>query len=102
MRRFMVAAMPLLAIIVLFIPMAGAVGAAGRQNVTGTVKDALGRPLADVQLVLETGEGQILMRTRSGQGGFFEFRDLPNGTYEIVANKKGFRTGVAIAAFGWA
>ncbi|MGA2411105.1 MAG: TonB-dependent receptor, partial [Candidatus Binataceae bacterium] len=94
----MVAAFALLAMTFIFTAMAqGAEGASG-QRINGTVKDALGRPLPDVQLTLKSGDGRILGRTRSGQNGNFEFRHVSSGTYEIEANKNGFQTGVAIAA----
>jgi hypothetical protein len=90
MRKFEMAAIALLTMTFLFMPSAMAAGMGGRQNVTGTVKDALGRPLADTKLVLQTGDGHILARTRSGQDGNFEFRDVPSGTYAVVANKDGY------------
>src|SRR5271170_4146534 len=68
------------------------------QSIVGTVKDALGRPLADVRLVLQARDGHIVARTRSGQNGAFEFRNIPHGTYAIAANKGAFRTGVTIVA----
>jgi hypothetical protein len=98
MRKFEMAAIALLTMTFLFMPSAMAAGMGGRQNVTGTVKDALGRPLADTKLVLQTGDGHILARTRSGQDGNFEFRDVPSGTYAVVANKDGFTTGISIVA----
>src|ERR1700691_2819926 len=98
MRKFEMAAIALLTMTFLFMPSAMAAGMGGRQNVTGTVKDALGRPLADTKLVLQTGDGHILARTRSGQDGNFEFRDVPSGTYAVVANKDGFTTGTSIVA----
>jgi Carboxypeptidase regulatory-like domain len=67
------------------------------QRVEGTVKDALGRPLSGVQLLL-TGDGHIVGRAQSGRNGTFEFRDVPRGTYELVSNKGGFRTGVEVVA----
>lgn len=69
---------------------------AAQQNITGTVKDALGRPLAKVQLVLQTADGHILARTRSDRNGAFTFRNIANGTYAVVANKNGFLTGASV------
>ena len=98
MRRFVGAAITLLAVSFIFMPLARAAGTDGRHNVTGTVKDALGRPLADAHLVLQTEDGHIVARARSGKNGNFEFRDVPNGSYALVANKKGFRKGGVFVA----
>jgi outer membrane receptor protein involved in Fe transport len=96
MRRFGIAEIMLLVMTFIFVPR-GLAARAG-QNVTGTVKDALNRPLAGVQLLLQAADGQIIGRSQSGQIGTFRFRNVPIGTYEIVANKKGFQTAVAVVA----
>jgi outer membrane receptor protein involved in Fe transport len=95
MRRFVLAAIALVAAVCVFNPIARAAGAG---TVTGTVKDTLGRPVAGVQLLLQTEDGHILARTQSRQDGAFRFRNVPTGTYAVVANKTGFRTAVTIAA----
>jgi outer membrane receptor protein involved in Fe transport len=95
MRRLLSAAIAFLAVACTLNPIARA---AGGGAVTGTVKDALGRPVAGVNLVLQTADGHILARTRSAQSGAFRFRNVPTGMYAVVANKDGFRTGVTIAA----
>jgi Carboxypeptidase regulatory-like domain len=95
MRRFVSAAVALIAVACIFNPIARA---ASDRIVTVMVKDALGRPVADVHLVLQTADGHILARARSGQNGAFRFRNVPAGTYAVVANKDGFRTAVAVAA----
>jgi outer membrane receptor protein involved in Fe transport len=95
MRRFALAAVALIAAACISNPIARAAGAG---NVTGTVKDTLGRSVAGVRLVLQTEDGHILARTQSNQSGTFRFHNVPVGTYAVVANKKGFRTAVTIAA----
>jgi outer membrane receptor protein involved in Fe transport len=94
MRRFAIAALTLLVTTFTFMQIGLTAGTG--QKVTGTVKDALNRPLAGVQLLLQAENGQILARTRSGQNGAFEFRHVPNGTYAIMANKNGFKEGASI------
>lgn len=98
MRKCVVAAMELLAIAFVFVPIARAASTGAWQNVTGTVKDALNRPLAGVQLVLQAGDGHTVARARSGPNGAFEFRNVPTGTYAIEATKEGFRQGVEVVA----
>ncbi len=96
MRRCVAAAMELLVIAFVFVPIARAASVGARQNLSGTVKDALNRPLADVHLVLQASDGHIVARARSGQAGAFEFHDIPNGTYAIEATKEGFRQGIEV------
>jgi outer membrane receptor protein involved in Fe transport len=96
MRRLVVAATGLLAMTFIFMPQARAAG--GRQNISGTVKDALNRPLADTRLNLQAADGRVIARGRSDRNGNFEFRDVPMGTYAIETNKSGFRPGVRIVA----
>jgi outer membrane receptor protein involved in Fe transport len=98
MQRYLVAAIALLATTSIFVPRARAAGTGARQNVTGAVKDALNRPLADVELELQAANGQILARTQSSQDGVFRFRNVPDGTYAIEAKKSGYQQGVQILA----
>jgi outer membrane receptor protein involved in Fe transport len=95
MRRLVLAAVALIAAACIFSPQARAQEA---RAITGTAKDSLGRPLDNVKLVLQTGEGRIIARAQSGQLGTFSFRKVPIGTYEVVANKSGFQTAVAVVA----
>jgi outer membrane receptor protein involved in Fe transport len=66
-----------------------------RLSVTGTVNDALNRPLAEVELILQTQDGKIVSRAHSDKAGRFEFGNVAVGSYVVVANKAGFRTAVA-------
>ena len=77
---------------------AHAAGGESLQSVKGTVKDSLGRPLADVEVLLQTQNGRIISRVRSDKAGGFAFRNVPPGTYAVVTNKSGFRTGASIVA----
>jgi hypothetical protein len=70
--------------------------APGRLRVSGTVSDALGRPVNGALLILQREDGQIVARTKSQTSGHFEFTDIRLGTYAIVANKSGFATATAI------
>ncbi len=67
-----------------------------RQNITGTVKDALGRPLSGVKLSLQTSEGKVAKRAESDAEGRFTFRDLVPGMYAVLAEKTGFKTATTI------
>jgi outer membrane receptor protein involved in Fe transport len=67
----------------------------GRQSVSGTVDDALGKPIAGVGLILESVDGRILGHATSDKSGRFQFRHVAPGTYMIVANRGGFKTGAS-------
>src|SRR5260221_11652055 len=68
--------------------------AAGR--VTGVVSDALGRPLADTLLHLQSPDGREVARTTSDKQGSFTLPDVAPGTYAVTADKTDFQTGTAI------
>src|SRR5260221_14338585 len=68
--------------------------AAGR--VTGVISDALGRPLADTLLHLQSPAGREVASTTSDQQGRFTLPDVAPGTYAGTADKADFRTGTAI------
>ncbi len=76
--------------------LARAAGNSARPGIHGVVKDALGRPLKDVELVLQNQQGATVSRARSGKAGQFRFEGVRPGVYAVVAKKSGFRTGVSI------
>jgi len=66
------------------------------QRVSGTIIDALGRPVNGAELILQNQNGHIIARAKSDRSGRFEFTDIRPGTYAIVANKQGFATATSI------
>ena len=70
--------------------------AAIARDVTGTVNDALGRPIPGVKLKLQNGNGKIETETISDRKGNFTFKRVALGTYAVTANKKDFKTATAI------
>jgi outer membrane receptor protein involved in Fe transport len=73
----------------------GRPSASGRQSVSGTVNDALGRPIAGVKLILQGQDGKIFGRATSDNSGRFTFRHIATGTYMVAANHGGFKTGAS-------
>ncbi|MGO9452082.1 MAG: carboxypeptidase-like regulatory domain-containing protein [Candidatus Binataceae bacterium] len=67
-----------------------------RKNVTGTVRDALGRPMEGVSLLLQTEDGHIVSQAATDKAGRFEFRNIGPGTYAVVANKTDFKTAATL------
>lgn len=65
-------------------------------QVSGSVKDALGRPLPGVAVALRTPGGTITARTTSGTEGGFSFQGVAPGTYAVIAEKAQYQSGTAI------
>jgi outer membrane receptor protein involved in Fe transport len=95
MHRVALIALAIMAYSLILAP-TGRAEAAASQNITGTVKDALGRPLAEADLILQTQDGKIVGRAKSDQNGHFRFSGIAPGSYAMVANKSGFRTAATI------
>jgi outer membrane receptor protein involved in Fe transport len=78
--------------------MATAVKAApgSADQIQGTIKDALGRPLSGASLVLKAPDETIIGQTKSDADGRFVFTSVTPGTYAIVAEKTGFQASTAI------
>jgi hypothetical protein len=99
MRRFLIVLVALAAALAqIMAPTTGHAGTSGSasQRVTGTVKDALGRPLSEADVVLQAADGHELARTRSHSAGQFEFNGITPGTYAVVVQKQGFNTATTI------
>ncbi len=67
-----------------------------RGNVSGTIKDALGRPVEDASVVLQTQNGHVVGRTKSDKDGRFALQDVAPGTYAVVATRTSFKMALAI------
>ena len=82
----------------LFIIMAAvAYAAQGAANeIQGTIKDALGRPLSGASLILKAPDETVRGRTKSDANGHFVFSNVKPGAYAVLAEKSGFQTGSAI------
>lgn len=61
----------------------------GRQftSISGSVRSADGQPMGNVRIELRDGStGSIVNSAYTGVGGNFEFRQIPQGNYEIIAS----------------
>src|SRR5437899_10246534 len=63
---------------------------AARGDVTGTVSDALGKPIVDATVALRTAQGHVIAVIHSDAGGRFAFHSLALGTYQVSAAKRDF------------
>ena len=65
-------------------------------EITGTVKDALSRPIEGAAISLQSASGKVLAVTSSDKTGRFEFHKVPDGTYAIDAHKAAFKNAVSV------
>jgi outer membrane receptor protein involved in Fe transport len=73
-----------------------AIAATPVKTVEGQAKDALGQPLAGVQLRLEGSDGTVAGRATTDAQGHFTVTGIAPGTYSITGEKDGFETATAI------
>ena len=85
------------ALITLFILLSFSTGAlAQTDEIQGTIKDALGRPLSGANLILKSPDETIMGQTKSNSDGHFVFSGVKPGTYAVLAEKPGFQASTAI------
>src|SRR5271170_581002 len=64
---------------------------------SGTINDALGRPIAGVRVRVQAA-GRVVARTHTDSTGAFQFKTVAPGTYTISVNKQGFKPTSEIIA----
>lgn len=74
-------------------------GQSGSRHITGTVI-AGDRPLARATIALNGANGTVRATTVSDGLGHFQFRDLPEGRYEVSAAKPGYVTAASNSVLG--
>jgi outer membrane receptor protein involved in Fe transport len=73
-----------------------AVAAPPVKTVEGEAKDALGQPLAGVQLRLEAPDGSVVGQATTDAQGHFTVIGVAPGTYSVIGEKNGFESATAI------
>ena len=66
------------------------------QYVEGSVKDALGRPIARADVTLESADGHMIAQAITDDRGLFRLTQGRAGTYALVTRKKTFKQGTMI------
>ena len=56
-------------------------------SLTGTLHDKSGRPLPDIQMELQNGEGRIIKKTTSDKDGRYKFMNIIKGSYVLLATE---------------
>ena len=72
---------------------------AGAQQISGTITDTLGRPLAEVNLELRSENGRTIAHATTDQAGRFQVAPPKRGVYSLVAAKPGFKSANKIVVF---
>jgi hypothetical protein len=72
---------------------------AGAQPVSGTITDALGRPLVQVNLELRDKNGAAIAQATTDQAGQFQIAPAQPGVYSLVAKKPGFKSANKVVFF---
>src|SRR5580658_1139076 len=72
---------------------------AGTQQISGSVTDTLGRPLAQVNLDLRNQNDRTIARAISDQAGRFQIAPARPGVYSLVALKPGFKSATKIVTY---
>ena len=76
---------------------AAGIGAeAAERTIVGAVRDALGRPLAGVNLELRSAADKTIARSATDRRGEFLFLKIPPGVYSILARGPGFKPAIEI------
>jgi outer membrane receptor protein involved in Fe transport len=70
--------------------------------VSGTVNDALGRPIAASGVELKGADGSTVATTVTDAQGHFTFTNIPQGTYQVSAAKASFHGATAIVTLSGA
>jgi outer membrane receptor protein involved in Fe transport len=74
----------------------GALAWAGQQELGGTVKDALGRPLALARIELRAQNGKELAHAVSDSQGRFQVPAAGPGVYALTVRKDGFKPAIKV------
>lgn len=81
-------------------PIVQAAPASPARRIDGIVRDALGKPVADTQVLLQANDGRVIMRTQTDANGRYSFSPAAAGTFAIIAKHNGFQPGTAIVTLG--
>jgi outer membrane receptor protein involved in Fe transport len=72
---------------------------ADSRPLTGTITDALGRPLAAASIQLRSADGNITLHTITDQAGRFVLSPPKPGLYSLIAVKHGFHSANKIVSY---
>lgn len=68
------------------------------QDITGVIKDALGRPILQAGVELQNSKGAAVAKTATDAQGHFAFKGIAPGVYAVVVHHTQFKPGTAIVS----
>ena len=68
-------------------------------GINGAVADALGRPLPNVSVELQSPNGNAVAKDESNAEGKFHLQIFKPGTYTLMTHKKGFKPAARVIYF---
>jgi TonB dependent receptor/Carboxypeptidase regulatory-like domain len=98
MRSFPILMLGVLCLLACLLVPSAYAAQAQQQTITGTVTDALGRPLANAEVELQNSVGKTVARATSDTEGHFRFAKIVPGVYAVVASKKTFKPSTSIVS----
>jgi hypothetical protein len=64
-------------------------------NLTGTVTDTSGAVVPGAKVTIQNANSKVARQVLANSSGFFSVTELPSGTYNVIAEAKGFERWVA-------
>src|SRR6266700_1385538 len=64
-------------------------------NLTGTVTDTSGAVVPGAKVTIQNANSKVARQVVANSSGFFSVTELPTGTYNVIAESKGFQKWVA-------
>ncbi|HTW71947.1 MAG TPA: carboxypeptidase-like regulatory domain-containing protein, partial [Acetobacteraceae bacterium] len=70
------------------------------ETVSGVARDALQRPLSDVQVRLEAPDGRVIAHGETRKDGKFSLPGVAPGVYSLIGEKTGFAAATTVVTVG--
>jgi len=92
MRRSLSGVILVILVLILFAPVLTAQSLFA--NLSGTVTDSTGAVVPEARITIQNAETRVSRQLTANAAGFFSVAQLPTGTYNVIAEAKGFQKWV--------